>query len=106
MKEARARRDFVAGELGAGRYPADALRALAQRPNARTFREWANAYKTSRVDIGRETLKNMDSHLKRLLLAFGDRDPAMITAADVQEWVGANSVLKPASLSRYIASFR
>jgi len=31
MKEARARRDFIAGELAAGRNPADALRALAEQ---------------------------------------------------------------------------
>jgi len=37
MKESRARRDFVAGELAAGRNPADAFRALTERPNVRTF---------------------------------------------------------------------
>jgi hypothetical protein len=31
LKEARARRDFIAGELAAGRNPADALRAGKRR---------------------------------------------------------------------------
>jgi hypothetical protein len=34
LKEAKARRDFVAGELAAGRNPADALQALSAAPTA------------------------------------------------------------------------
>jgi integrase len=106
LKEARARRDFVAGELAANRNPADSLRVTANREPRRTFKQWAEAYKKSRVDIGAETLKNMESHLLRLNPTFGDRDPSRITVADVQEWVGENADLKPASLSRYLATFR
>src|SRR6185295_16187088 len=51
-------------------------------------------------------LKNMESHLLRLKPKFGDRDPVTITVADVQEWVGENVDLKPASLSRYLATLR
>jgi hypothetical protein len=64
-KEAKTRRDFVAGELAAGRNPADALRAVVDPPKRRTFREWAEAYKTSRVDLA--TL--------RAVLDFADVDP-------------------------------
>ena len=106
LKEARTRQGLIAGELAAGRNPADLLRAMVERPPARTFRQWADAYRTSRVDVGAETRKNMRSHLLRLDATFGDRDPASITAGDVQEWVGANADLKPASLSRYMATLR
>jgi integrase len=106
LKEARLRRDLVAGELAAGRNPAETLRLLTETPERRTFAEWAKAYKTARVDIGAETLKNMESHLLRLNPKFGDRDPVTITVADVQEWVGENVDLKPASLSRYLATLR
>jgi integrase len=106
MKEARVRRDLIGGELAAGRNPADLLRAMVERPPVRTFREWADAYKMSRVDVGAETRKNMLSHLRRLNATFGDRDPFTITIADCQEWVGENSDLKPASLSRYMATLR
>jgi hypothetical protein len=54
MKEARLRRDLIGGELAAGRNPAEALRASSV-PARRTFREWAKAYKTSRIDIGEQT---------------------------------------------------
>jgi hypothetical protein len=71
LREARARRDLIAGELAAGRNPADALDAMTQQPTVRTFAQWAEAYRESRPDIGDETRKNTASHLKRLLPAFG-----------------------------------
>src|SRR5205809_4276099 len=63
LREARARRDLVAGELAAGRNPADLLRAVTEKPIVRTFEQIAEAYRSSRVDIGDETRKNMHSHL-------------------------------------------
>jgi integrase len=106
LKEARVRRDLVAGELAAGRNPADLLRAMTERPTARTFEQIAEAYRVSRVDIGDETRKNMRSHLLRLNKTFGSSNPGSITPADVQEWIGASMDLKPASLSRYLATLR
>jgi integrase len=105
MKEARLRRDLIGGELAAGRNPAEVLRA-SSAPTRRTFREWAEAYKTSRVDIGEQTQRNMDSHIKRLLPAFGDRDPQAISASDVQEWIGQNADLNPSSFRPYIGTLR
>lgn len=105
LREAKVRRDLIAGELAAGRNPADLLRAMVQRPTARTFREWADAYQASRVDIAAETTKNLGSHLKTILPMFGDRDPETITLADVQEWIGTLT-LKASSIRRYVATLR
>jgi integrase len=105
MREARIRRDLIAGELAAGRDPREALRALRETPAMRPFSSWAEAYRSSRADIGDETRKNTASHLKRLLPIFGDRDPETITPTDVQEWIGAQD-LKPSSLSRYLNTLR
>jgi integrase len=105
MREARVRRDLIAGELAAGRDPREALRAFTEKPSTRMFASWAEAYAASRPDIGDETRKNMASHFKRLLPTFGHRDPASITPSDVQEWVGAQD-LKPSSLSRYLNTLR
>lgn len=74
-------------------------------PKRRTFCEWSEAYKASRVDLADETMKNLDSHLKSMLPTFGDRDPATITAPDVQEWIGGLT-LKPSSIRRYVATLR
>lgn len=103
LKEARTRQGLIAGELAAGRNPVDLLRAMVEKPPARAFREWARAYKKSRVDL--VDTSNIQNHLKRMT-ALDDRDPASITVADVQEWIGANADLKPSSLSRYIATLR
>jgi integrase len=105
MKEARARRDFVAGELAAGRNPAEALRALSEAPRRQTFRQWADAYKASRIDVAKKTVQTIESHLAALLPVFGDFDPAAITFVQVQEWV-AGSGLKASSLRQYLTTLR
>jgi integrase len=104
-REARVRRDFVAGEIAAGRNPADALRAVLDPPKRRTFHEWSEAYKSSRVDLAEQTTKNLDSHLKTMLPTFGGSDPNTITTSDVQEWI-AGLALKPSSIRRYVATLR
>jgi integrase len=107
MKEARSRRDFVAGELAANRNPAEALRVLSTPvPTRRTFAECAAAFVSSRVDVSATTARNYGSHLKRILPFFGDRDPATIGAAEVIAWVGENDDLGPASLGRYMMTLR
>jgi integrase len=106
LKEAKERKNLIAGELAAGRNPADGLRAMVEKTPVRTFREWATAYEASRVDVAAETTRGIKSHLTRLNPHFGDQDPASITTTDVQEWIGTNTDLKPSSLSRYIATLR
>ena len=105
LREARARRDFIAGELAAGRNPADALRVLTEQAPRRTFRQWADSYEKSRVDVAERTRAVIRSHFKKILSAFEDRDPATITLADVQEWI-ASADLAPASLKRYMGTLR
>jgi integrase len=104
LKEAKTRRDLVAGELAAGRNPVDAMTAMLEQPTRRTFAEWADAYRVSRIDIGDETRKNMRSHLLAMTI-FDDRDPTTITPADCQEWI-AGLELKASSVRRYMATLR
>jgi hypothetical protein len=91
MKEARARRDFIAGELAAGRNPADALGASTERPRV------GGSYEKSRFDVGERTRAVIRSHFKKILRAFENRDPATITPADVQEWSRAPKWRPPPS---------
>lgn len=113
-KYARLRRDFVAGEIAAGRDPRVALRQLAAQqapaPPA-TVRERGQAYLRSRLDYDEETTKNTRSHLRRINDRFGDRDQATITVGDIQEWVADQTTdrpdfpaLKPSSVSRYFST--
>ncbi len=103
MKEARARRDLIAGELAAGRNPADLLRAMISvDPRIRTFAEEGRRWIASRVDVAEKTRRTYSFALASLEASFGDRYPAEITPADVREWVGANAAMRPASLRLYL----
>jgi integrase len=106
MREARIRRDLVAGELAAGRNPRILLDTLAAAPTpARTFDSVADEYRTSRIDLAPETTKRLAFHLNALRPFFGEMAPATITPADVQAWI-ASTTLKPSSIRRYMDTLR
>ena len=104
LKEAKARRDFVAGELSAGRNPADALRALAAAPTTiLSVNTWADRFVDSRIDLAENTRKMYRSHLRKIGETFGDRSPATITAAEVAEWVaGQAEERKAGTVAQYL----
>src|SRR5262245_18289478 len=77
QKEAKARRDLIAGELAAGRNPADRLRALVEQPKRRTVAEWIEPYRESRVDLAPQTIRAVRSHLDALG-ELRDLDPQAI----------------------------
>ncbi len=103
LKEARARRDLIAGELANGRNPADLLRAMVEQPRTRTFTEWGAAMVASRLDVSESRRAFLASALRtRLNPVFGDQDPGAITPSQVQEWVaGAAGELAPRSVLKY-----
>jgi hypothetical protein len=72
MREARARRDLIAGELGAGRNPAEVLRIEPTRPT-QTLATWSERFLASRIDIDENTKKNYRTALKKVGETFGDR---------------------------------
>lgn len=108
LKEAKARRDLVAGELAGGRKPADALRALSAAPAAVvSVTVWSERFLVSRIDVDANTTKNYRSALRRIGEEFGDRDPATITATEVAEWIAAMAeTRKPGTLGQYLIAFR
>lgn len=103
-REARVRRDLIAGELAAGRNPALALGALAEVPSRRTFAQVAAEYRVSRIDLADNTTKGSGAHFKSFAV-FDDRDPATITFADVQQWI-ASLKLKPGTMRVYMSTLR
>jgi integrase len=105
LKEARSRRDMIAGELAAGRNPGILLAQMRDPAPARLFRDWAEAYRNSRVDTADATRDKMGSHLAAILPTFADRRPDQVTPADVQAWV-VGLELKPSSIRRYLATLR
>jgi integrase len=106
MREARIRRDLIAGELAAGRNPTEVL-ALAQPPKVRTLASWYASWLRSRVDVSERTLVNLGLHWKRIEPSFGDRDPSTIARADVQDWINDQmGTLSPAALRDYLGTLR
>lgn len=104
LREARIRRDLVAGELAAGRNPDDLLRSMLTQPRReRTVAEWGEAMIGSRLDISEGRIRFLELALRtRIVPAFGTRTPAEITAPDVQEWVAAIAAdLAPRSVLNY-----
>lgn len=109
LKEAKVRRDLVAGELAAGRNPAEALQALL-RPQTRAviiLAEWGERFLASRIDIDQNTKKNYASAIKKINETFGDRDPVKITASEIAEWIATLAeTRKPGTLQQYLIAFR
>src|SRR5580765_8029339 len=65
LREARLRRDLIAGELAAGRNPAVLLAASTAPPaKLQTLAEWTDAYQASRLDASAGTMRNIRSHLR------------------------------------------
>jgi integrase len=106
LKEARTRRDFVVGELAAGRSPRDALRdALA--PQRRTLADWFAVWLTSRIDVDERTRVNYQGHWKRIAPRFEASTPDAIDHGDVQEWINRQaSELTPAVVRDYLGTLR
>ena len=106
-KEAKARRDLVAGELAALRNPADALRAFTDSAPVRTLDAVANEWLDFRADASANTRKNLASHLRRIVPVLGDVTPDSVTPADVNRLVGLLAQdLAPGSVKRYVTTLR
>lgn len=89
MKEARERRNLIAGELAAGRNPADLLRSMvATPPRLEALPVWCDRFIKSRHDADDNTIANYRSSLNSFCERFDGRDPHALTVSDVAEWVG------------------
>src|SRR5436190_20328894 len=89
QKEAKARRDLIAGELAAGRNPSDLLRSIATPAVVRTFADVFDSFIVSRVDVSESTLENYRTHRIRLVKLLGTKPPETIRWNDVQDTIGS-----------------
>jgi integrase len=107
LKQAKARRDLIGGELAAGRNPALLFQALTQTPSVRTFADVYDAFTASRIDVAAATRENYQTFRIRLADLLGDRDPATITWQDVQKVVTSLSAgLSPLTVRNYLGTLR
>ena len=110
LREAKTRRDFIAGEIAAGRNPADALRATSQPQSKRTMTMYFEAWKASRLDLDQRTIANHDFHWKRLESAFATLAPEEIDHIQIQKWITDNgqgdNALSPRGLRNYMGTLK
>jgi integrase len=84
LREAKIRRDLIAGELAALRVPEV---RLAAEPPAVTLRTAAAHWQASRVDVAENTRTRHGLELARISPRLGDRHVEGITPADVADFV-------------------
>lgn len=105
QKEAKARRDFIAGEIANGRNPQIALQAMLTPPApvvVETLAALGERYLTSRVDLETKTEKAHRSALEKFNAWGADRDPRSLTFMDCQEFVGVlKADLAPGTVRKY-----
>jgi integrase len=107
MKEARVRRDLIAGELAAGRNPRELLRTLTEQPKARPLEQVFDDFIASRVDVAPATLENYKTARDRFLPIQGASDPLRLSWQDVQEAVTVLCAdLSPATVRIYVGTLR
>ncbi len=107
LKEAKTRRDLVAGELAAGRNPAGLLDTLTTAPVVRTFADVFDSFIASRVDVSAATLENYRTHRVRLVKLLGSTEPAAIRWQDVQDAMASlGEELAASSLRGYFGTLR
>jgi integrase len=103
MREASVRARWIGGELAARRVPDLSI----ERPVGVTLGELTERYLATRIDASDKTLKTYRQAFTRLG-ALAGREPATITVADIQEWVGslARDGLSPATVRKYLDPLR
>jgi hypothetical protein len=110
MKEVKARRDFVAAELAAGRNPTETLEAILTPTPRRTLHGIFQDWKASRLDLDPRTIANCDFHWKRLEPSFGSLTVDEITFQHIPEWISENAQgerpLTPGGLRNYIGTLK
>jgi integrase len=107
LREARARRDLVAGELAAGRNPRDLLRRLTEPVTVRTLEQAFDHFIASRIDVASSTLENYRTARERLLPLLGACELSRLAWQDIQEAIGALACdLSPGSVRLYLGTLR
>ena len=93
LREARALRDWAAGELAAARDPRAELHRAALSASAAVrsmdLDAWWERFIAARLDTAEGTRANFRKAAARFSPLLGSRDPFALTIADVQEAVGA-----------------
>jgi integrase len=108
LKEARARRDLIAGELANGRNPAELLRSMTEvSTRVESLGQWRDRFIKSRHDVDANTIKNYRASLNAFCERFDGRDPRSLTVSDLAEWVAElTAKQKPGTVRQKVIAVR
>ena len=109
-REARALRDWAAGESAAGRDPRAEQKRLQEastRQSAATVDAWLRRWIDSRIDVEDKTKKLDTNAANRFKPLIGNVLASELTVADVQEAVASlTAELEPRTIGKYLSSLR
>ena len=111
LREARALRDWAAGELAAARDPRAELHRAALSASAAVrsmdLDAWWERFIAARLDTAEGTRANFRKAAARFSPLLGSRDPFALAIADIQEAVGAlANEIGPTTLHKYANSLQ
>lgn len=109
QREAKLRRDFVAGEIASGRDPRVKLRKLAAPLEpVRTLSVWWTLYADSRNDLDPKTIRDIRNASVAVIEAVGDIDPQRLSTVDVQDAITKLIArpLAPSTVRGYVTKLR
>jgi integrase len=105
-RDAKTRRDFIAGELAAGRNPDLALCSLEPKQIV-ALPTWRDRFIKSRHDVDANTIANYRSSLNGFCERFDGRDPQSLTSSDIAEWVAELAAKhKPGTVRQKVIAVR
>ena len=111
QREARALRDWAAGELAAARDPRESLRTASVvalvSARAGDLDTWWDRFIAARLDTSPGTQRNYRKAKERFSSLLGSRDPRSLVVADVQEAIGALAgEIEATTLHKYVNTLR
>jgi integrase len=105
-RDARTRRDLIAGWLAQGLDPDVELARLSSPAAApRSLSRWFDDFVESRIDVGVKAIASYRATQARLG-DLGDLLPQDVRPAHVQTWIAENAALAPRSLGHYLSGIR
>lgn len=108
LREAKLRRDLVAGWIAQGLNPCDQLaKLLTNSEPTSTLAYWFQAFINTRIDVTPKRLSAYRNARDRILPTdLGQLAPDQIRPLHVQEWIGSCADLSPGTIRQYVGILR
>lgn len=106
LREAKQRRDLVAGWIAQGLNPRDQLAKLLNPDPASSLAAAFDTFISSRIDVTPKTLVNYRNAKGRIIPHLGHLPLDQITPGHIQDWIISCADLSPGTLKHYVGALR